>query len=272
MRTTILLGCLALLLLSPPAGGVDVPPCVGDCNEINRVGVSDVVRGVGIALGQLRLETCPTLDPDGSGRVSISELVVAVGNLLQGCPQPPPFVPVCGDAILSLPDEQCDDANADDGDGCSSACDIEAPGPVDLAVLSCPGTSGGALLVHLAEPIGQTFAASAPALSGVAVYAVGRSSAVLELRVRAGSIDGPIVGSASSTRDVGYARLFTFAEPLPVRPGFAYVLEVSEAEDNVSWASADGCGNPAGVAFAFGEPVGVPQRMAFLFMTFAALP
>lgn len=35
----------------------------------------------------------------------------------------------CGDGILD-PDEECDDANTDDGDGCSSACEIEDLPPV----------------------------------------------------------------------------------------------------------------------------------------------
>jgi len=34
-------------------------------------------------------------------------------------------LPFCGDGLLNHPDEVCDDGNMDDGDGCSSSCDIE---------------------------------------------------------------------------------------------------------------------------------------------------
>jgi len=39
-------------------------------------------------------------------------------------PEPPEFV--CGNDILE-PEEECDDGNTDDGDGCSSICEIEEP-------------------------------------------------------------------------------------------------------------------------------------------------
>ena len=34
--------------------------------------------------------------------------------------------PICGNGILDLPDETCDDMNIDGGDGCSSDCEIES--------------------------------------------------------------------------------------------------------------------------------------------------
>jgi cysteine-rich repeat protein len=37
-------------------------------------------------------------------------------------------VAVCGDGILDLPDEQCDDGNTVDGDCCSATCQFENPG------------------------------------------------------------------------------------------------------------------------------------------------
>jgi hypothetical protein len=41
--------------------------------------------GVNIALGTRAMHACPNLDDDGAGDVSIDELVVAVGNVLEGC-------------------------------------------------------------------------------------------------------------------------------------------------------------------------------------------
>jgi hypothetical protein len=49
------------------------------------VGIDELVRGVGIALGGFSLGRCPSLDRDQSGSVSVSELVAAVNNALRGC-------------------------------------------------------------------------------------------------------------------------------------------------------------------------------------------
>ena len=48
--------------------------------------VADLVRGVNIALGNLPISACPAFDPDGSGVVTIDELIEAVNNALNGCP------------------------------------------------------------------------------------------------------------------------------------------------------------------------------------------
>jgi Ca2+-binding EF-hand superfamily protein len=50
------------------------------------VSVSNLVLGVNIALNQAPVSACPAFDPDGDGRVTIAELIQAVGNALNGCP------------------------------------------------------------------------------------------------------------------------------------------------------------------------------------------
>lgn len=60
--------------------------CVGDCDGRGDVTISDLIRGVSIALGSLPITACPAFDPSGSGRVEINELIAAVNNALNGCP------------------------------------------------------------------------------------------------------------------------------------------------------------------------------------------
>jgi hypothetical protein len=59
--------------------------CLGDCRGDGAVVVSDIVRGVAIALNQQPLSACPSFDGNHDGRVTVNELVTAVGNALGGC-------------------------------------------------------------------------------------------------------------------------------------------------------------------------------------------
>jgi len=59
--------------------------CLGDCNGDGRVTIDDVVRAVGVLLGGNFLATCSACDANGDGRITVDELVRAVGNLLSGC-------------------------------------------------------------------------------------------------------------------------------------------------------------------------------------------
>jgi hypothetical protein len=61
------------------------PGCVGDCEGDRMVAISELVRGVGIALGAQPLPACPSFDSNGSGAVEVNELVGAVNNALRGC-------------------------------------------------------------------------------------------------------------------------------------------------------------------------------------------
>ena len=58
--------------------------CVGDCDGDGTVQVNELVLGVNIALDDLPLSQCPSLD-NGEGRVTVDVLIGAVNNLLEGC-------------------------------------------------------------------------------------------------------------------------------------------------------------------------------------------
>jgi hypothetical protein len=45
-----------------------------------------LVTSVGVALGTRPTDACAAADSDGSGSVTVSELVAAVGAALNGCP------------------------------------------------------------------------------------------------------------------------------------------------------------------------------------------
>ena len=49
-----------------------------------------------IALGNAELSTCPVGDEDGSGEISINEIILAVNNALNGCPGNGPAMPAEG--------------------------------------------------------------------------------------------------------------------------------------------------------------------------------
>lgn len=68
--------------LSAPGFGM----CAGDCDGDGRVAVSELVRAVRIALGELPLSECEAADAAGDGAVAVADLILAVGNALEGCP------------------------------------------------------------------------------------------------------------------------------------------------------------------------------------------
>lgn len=58
----------------------------GDGNVyIAGVTVDEIVRGVNIALGTLSVAECLSFDTDGSGTVTVDEVVRALTNALSGC-------------------------------------------------------------------------------------------------------------------------------------------------------------------------------------------
>ena len=59
--------------------------CPGDCSGDGFVRVNELVIGVDIALGTRSVTACPSVDSNGSGAVTISELVQAVLAALNGC-------------------------------------------------------------------------------------------------------------------------------------------------------------------------------------------
>ena len=61
------------------------PICTGDCNGDGRIGISELIAAVRIALAQAPIGSCASIDNDGDNRVAISEIISAVRSALQGC-------------------------------------------------------------------------------------------------------------------------------------------------------------------------------------------
>ncbi len=68
-----------------PATETPTITCVGDCDGDGMVSISELIRGVNIALELAALDTCAAFDRNGNGAVEISELIAAVNNALDGC-------------------------------------------------------------------------------------------------------------------------------------------------------------------------------------------
>jgi hypothetical protein len=74
--------------LTPSRRPTDVPTaivCVGDCNVDNAVSINELIIGVLIASQGGGTGGCVAFDPNGSGSITIEELVRAVGLALSGC-------------------------------------------------------------------------------------------------------------------------------------------------------------------------------------------
>ncbi|MGD9724332.1 MAG: hypothetical protein AB7U76_24095 [Pirellulales bacterium] len=62
--------------------------CCGDCDTNGEVAVSELLRGVNIALGTEPTSACAYFDLSADDQVSIDELLTAVRAALDGCPAP----------------------------------------------------------------------------------------------------------------------------------------------------------------------------------------
>ncbi len=71
--------------LTQPRSPRGVDGCPGDCNGDGQVSISELIRGVNIALARAAPAECPGLDVNGDDQVSIAELVRAVNAALSGC-------------------------------------------------------------------------------------------------------------------------------------------------------------------------------------------
>jgi hypothetical protein len=61
------------------------PPCVGDCDGSGDVTVNELIIMVNIALRNTPLSACMAGDADGSGDITINEIIAAVNHVLNGC-------------------------------------------------------------------------------------------------------------------------------------------------------------------------------------------
>lgn len=83
---------LAVLLVSTSAGAAAPASagriCAGDCDGSGGVTVDEIVTAVGIALGELPLSSCQAGDLSGDGQITVDEILVLVNQALFGCYQP----------------------------------------------------------------------------------------------------------------------------------------------------------------------------------------
>jgi hypothetical protein len=72
---------------APPATATATsgPTCAGDCDGSGEVTVDELVTMVNIALGNSPVTLCEAGDINRDGMITIDELVTAVGNALGTC-------------------------------------------------------------------------------------------------------------------------------------------------------------------------------------------
>lgn len=78
--------------------------CVGDCNDDRAVTIEELVRAVGLALGDGAIATCDAVDNNRDGAVTVNELVRAVTKGLAGCGGGP-----AGEVLFSPTDNHLDE-------------------------------------------------------------------------------------------------------------------------------------------------------------------
>ena len=66
---------------------VVVSACIGDCDGSGEVTVNELITMVNIALDAAPLAACTAGDSDGSGDITIDEIIAAVNTALDGCVQ-----------------------------------------------------------------------------------------------------------------------------------------------------------------------------------------
>ena len=59
--------------------------CPGDCDGSGDVTINELIVMVNIALGSAPVSDCPTGDSDGDGAIAINEIIAAVNAALNGC-------------------------------------------------------------------------------------------------------------------------------------------------------------------------------------------
>src|SRR6476660_9197957 len=72
----------AIVVAAQRGGGQS---CAGDCGGDGQVTISDLITGVGIALGSEPVSRCRAMDTNDDGAVTVDELIRAVTVALGGC-------------------------------------------------------------------------------------------------------------------------------------------------------------------------------------------
>jgi hypothetical protein len=131
--------CALTLLIAPPPATAQ---CAGDCSGDGQVTVDEVIIGVNIALGEMRVEQCMAIDANGDRQVTVEEIVGAVNAALEGCPLEGPRLVVLSRegriAVLDVAAPWTVRKSGDLGAGIASArchggrCLVVHPAPADL--------------------------------------------------------------------------------------------------------------------------------------------
>jgi Alpha/beta hydrolase domain len=79
---------VAAALAVPVGAARGATACVGDCNRDGAVTIDELMRGVGLALGQAPIAECPEFDCNGEGVVTVDCLLQGVKGAVDGCEAP----------------------------------------------------------------------------------------------------------------------------------------------------------------------------------------
>jgi hypothetical protein len=74
--------------------------CNGDCDGSGEVTINELLVGVDIALSGQDLPVCFAMDANADGSVGVEDLVEAVGNAVDGCPETNPHGPPTAEGPL----------------------------------------------------------------------------------------------------------------------------------------------------------------------------
>ena len=110
LRNTFAVTALVVLIgFAAAPRVVRAATCTGDCGNISKVTVTNIVTMVDIALGTAQLSACTAGDASGDGHITVDEILQAVNNALNnGCG--PVVVPGCGNGKVEADlGEECDD-------------------------------------------------------------------------------------------------------------------------------------------------------------------
>lgn len=91
---------VAMIVLGLGLQPVAAQTCVGDCKEMQRVDIGDLITGVNIVLGSLPVSACEAFQ-NAQGKVDVAQLIQGVNNALNGCPAPPGRFVDNGDGTIS---------------------------------------------------------------------------------------------------------------------------------------------------------------------------
>lgn len=90
----ILIAVIGKVAVPPTPAAVPIPgACVGDCGADGTVTVDEVIKMVGIALGNDQLSACPAGDSNDDHEITVDEIIKAVNNVLTSCPPTPTPTP-----------------------------------------------------------------------------------------------------------------------------------------------------------------------------------